>query len=632
MDVITIVTLVYGVGSAVITKCGEAKQCEVEAGRIAIRTQNILATLQSAVNTFKEDIGLCRNLLKLKEILEIAQDWVGRCSRRGSMKGRITANIRSGTTRAKLVDLETDLERLTKDLGLPMLAGIRIQLNNMEDQVRQQIATGNEDVVAAVRKEIANAMEVHSRTGPSIKEVIRTEMAKLYLDNSKCGEEERPSITEGTRMTSHSHRLGRVRFDQLEEQELLGQGSFGVVHAGRYCGKDVAIKKTREMVTSQEIINAFRQEVEIHFSLRHQNVVELIAFSLGENGRPPCMVMELMSESLYDFIGLKPNLNLNVALDVISDICKGLNFLHQHGIIHRDIKSLNVLLDGDLRAKLSDFGLADVTCDIASKTGSALHPKVGTTFWMAPEIHQNLPASFASDIFSLHVVMWEVLSEQKVGTGTPIGIAMLQNQGVASLSLRRSKVTGETGRRLQNLLNMCGAVKEVERPESGYIVDELRSICSHCSYMQVPHVPPGVHNNHAWENASPTVPINIIPEDTCVLPKAPTLQSPVLSSYVSEARPILEVGQVGVFELPPAIPLPGGEATGANLELPPAIPLPGGEATGANLEPKRTMSSSETRTAADKNLKDSRKKSVLFRLGSGIKDMMGPLHPGYTDP
>ncbi|CAM9417809.1 unnamed protein product, partial [Ectocarpus fasciculatus] len=90
--------------------------------------------------------------------------------------------------------------------------------------------------------------------------------------------------------------------------------------------------------------------------MRHENIVRVLAFDEGSPERPPCMIMERMEESLSSFLEVMTSPpSLVERLETIKDVSKGLSFLHQHRITHRDVKSSNVLFDQAGTAKLSDF-------------------------------------------------------------------------------------------------------------------------------------------------------------------------------------------------------------------------------------------------------------------------------------
>ncbi|CBN77264.1 Receptor-like PK/ Leucine Rich Repeat Protein Kinase-likely pseudogene [Ectocarpus siliculosus] len=275
--------------------------------------------------------------------------------------------------------------------------------------------------------------------------------------------------------------LKRVRFEGLVEAGHLGQGTFGEVLAGKYFGRAVAIKKARATVTAVQTLEGFRKEAEMHFVMRHDNIVELLAFSLGDALRPPCLVMERMQESLFGLLSQTLTIGFPAALGIVLDVCKALEFLHDYGMVHRNVKSPNVLLDSNGKAKLSDVNLAHISETMNANTGGGYHTKVGSRYWMAPEVYTHKIVSAPSDVFSLHVVMWEVVTNSHNWVGPPIGELLLRAPD-ARLSLDGSSSgPAPLMRRLQRLLYRCGSALSRERPTMKEITPEIAALCGHAS-------------------------------------------------------------------------------------------------------------------------------------------------------
>ena len=124
-----------------------------------------------------------------------------------------------------------------------------------------------------------------------------------------------------------------------------------------------------------------------------------------------CLVMELMPKgSLYSVLKGNPVLPLAVKYRIALDVICGLAQLHEAKIIHRDLKSMNVLLDDRFRAKISDFGLAKIKSEVSST--SAAKGAKGTWGWMAPELLENNPSppsTFSTDIYAYGMILWELI-------------------------------------------------------------------------------------------------------------------------------------------------------------------------------------------------------------------------------
>ncbi|XP_019178410.1 PREDICTED: putative serine/threonine-protein kinase-like protein CCR3 [Ipomoea nil] len=208
-------------------------------------------------------------------------------------------------------------------------------------------------------------------------------------------------------------------------ENKIGSGSFGTVYKGRLGnGCEVAIKRG-EIVSRKkkfrEKENAFRSEIMLLSRLHHRHLVELVGFCHEDEER--LLVYEFMSNgSLYDHLHNKANLEkgsekLNswkTRIKLALDAARGIEYLHNYAvppIIHRDIKSSNILLDENMTAKVSDFGLSLITADSEDSMSSG--KAVGTVGYIDPEYYVLNILTSKSDVYGLGVVLLELLSGKK---------------------------------------------------------------------------------------------------------------------------------------------------------------------------------------------------------------------------
>ncbi|XP_066523376.1 interleukin-1 receptor-associated kinase 4 [Hoplias malabaricus] len=192
----------------------------------------------------------------------------------------------------------------------------------------------------------------------------------------------------------------------------LGEGGFGTVFKGLLCSKPVAVKKLNleENMSPEDLTTQFKQEIQTLKRLKHVNLVNMVGYS--SDGQHPCLVYTYMSNgSLLDRLacleGSSP-LSWGVRCEIALGTAQGLEYLHQHNHIHRDVKSGNILLDESMVPKISDFGLTRASAK-RSCTTVITERIVGTTAYMAPEALRG-EITPKSDIFSFGVVLLEILS------------------------------------------------------------------------------------------------------------------------------------------------------------------------------------------------------------------------------
>ena len=200
---------------------------------------------------------------------------------------------------------------------------------------------------------------------------------------------------------------------QYEIRDLLGEGGIGQVHAAfdTVLQREVAMKSLRpELLSDANFADRFRAEATSLARLNHPNITTL--YSLIPDGKNLYMVMELVRGHTLDDILAKRNAPLDVreSLAIISQAADGLAYAHSMGVIHRDIKPSNLMVAENGVLKIMDFGIARVRgTQRLTRSGSI----VGTLAYMAPEQLRGEEGDEACDLYSLAIVLYEML------TGTP---------------------------------------------------------------------------------------------------------------------------------------------------------------------------------------------------------------------
>jgi serine/threonine protein kinase len=191
----------------------------------------------------------------------------------------------------------------------------------------------------------------------------------------------------------------------------IGAGGMGEVYLAQDSQLDrkVALKFLPQHLCQDEDCRArFTREAKAAAKLDHPNIVPV--YEVGEfQGRPYFAMAHIEGQSLRDLIK-DGRLGINEAIDLTMQILKGLHKAHESGVVHRDIKPGNIIIDNDGRARLVDFGLAMVTGeDKLTKTGSTL----GTVGYMSPEQIEGTKIDHRSDIFSVGVILYEMLTGRR---------------------------------------------------------------------------------------------------------------------------------------------------------------------------------------------------------------------------
>lgn len=204
-------------------------------------------------------------------------------------------------------------------------------------------------------------------------------------------------------------KIGDLLDDRYEITGMLGEGGMAIVYQARdiITDKDVAIKIIREETLKNPLnLTRFEREARAAASLKHQNIVQVS--NLGAFQNRPYMVTELVKgKTLRDALSLRGKFSFLEACDIMYQLCSAVYYAHQHGVIHRDIKPQNVFITADGLIKLGDFGIATFQNSSHVTRSDVV---VGSVHYMAPEISEGNPASPQSDIYSLGVTFFELVT------------------------------------------------------------------------------------------------------------------------------------------------------------------------------------------------------------------------------
>ncbi|XP_008811875.1 serine/threonine-protein kinase STY46-like isoform X3 [Phoenix dactylifera] len=282
------------------------------------------------------------------------------------------------------------------------------------------------------------------------------------LETAQTGEVSQPDHVQ---IPTDGTDVWEIDFKLLKFGNKVASGSYGDLYHGAYCSQDVAIKVLKPEHVNADMQREFAQEVYIMRKVRHKNVVQFI----GACSKPPnlCIVTEFMQGgSVYDFLHKQKGVfKLPALLRVAIDVSKGMNYLHQNNIIHRDLKAANLLMDEKEAVKVADFGVARVK----SQSG-VMTAETGTYRWMAPEVIEHKPYDHKADVFSFGILLWELLTGKlPYEYLTPLQAAV----GVVQKGLRPT-IPKHTNPKLAELLEKCWQQDPAQRPDFSEILEILQ--------------------------------------------------------------------------------------------------------------------------------------------------------------
>jgi len=217
--------------------------------------------------------------------------------------------------------------------------------------------------------------------------------------------------------------------DRYELGEILGFGGMSEVHLARdvRLHRDVAVKVLRaDLARDPSFYLRFRREAQNAAALNHPSIVAV--YDTGEAETPsgplPYIVMEYVDGvTLRDIVHADGPLPPRRAIEIIADACQALNFSHQNGIIHRDVKPANIMITSNNAVKVMDFGIARAIADSGNSVTQTA-AVIGTAQYLSPEQARGDSVDARSDVYSLGCVLYEILTGEPPFTGdSPVSVA-----------------------------------------------------------------------------------------------------------------------------------------------------------------------------------------------------------------
>ena len=263
----------------------------------------------------------------------------------------------------------------------------------------------------------------------------------------------------------------------------IGFGGSSEVFLGDYRGTQVAVKKLKTFSLKEENLKEFKREVSSLSIIRHPNLVLFMGAIAEQNNI--CIVTEYCDGgTLFSILHQRKEINISwqLRIRILLEIATGMNFLHTNNpqIIHRDLKSLNILLTNKIvnsnnltSIKISDFGLSKILSSLDKK--EIMTGNCGTCHWMAPEVIKNLNYSIKADVYSFGIIIWECCAREtpyKNLNQQQITYFVTVKKGRPDLNL----IPKDCPIGMKELMIKCWNDNENDRPNFGNIINELKKI------------------------------------------------------------------------------------------------------------------------------------------------------------
>ncbi|XP_047143743.1 uncharacterized protein LOC124817551 [Hydra vulgaris] len=330
-------------------------------------------------------------------------------------------------------------------------------------------------------EELCPQLNDYSGYDIKLQEIIQNLMDRIVIEKNLALESQ--ELIPINTLQSFANISGKdVAYEELELIKKIGSGGFGEVYLSKWKDAIVAVKKLRLQRISKNRLKDFTKEVTNYYTLNHPNVVKFLgACTVTPN---LCIIMEYMDMSLFE-AKIDIDFSEEERLKIISQVCKGLLYLHEKGIAHCDLKTQNILLRYNEKenvcvAKICDFGLSIIKHNTET-SGSSIEQyfkNIGTPRYSAPEVLRGeliaASAWFMCDIYSLSLIFFEIIYEEEPFNN--LSYAQLQKQVGENGLTPDIPSNVSVDQDISNLMKACWKFSPVQRPKINEIEKKVNHI------------------------------------------------------------------------------------------------------------------------------------------------------------
>ncbi|CAF3699535.1 unnamed protein product [Adineta steineri] len=386
----------------------QVKANENQCKRLADRIDAITSALKSLNNNNLERLELRTALLNFLTYIEQCLEFIKKFNDESTWYIKVFNNQ---NFKNKFEELNLQLSQTATDLNLSI--NLKEIFDSKMDESDQRI-----DLYTIQSKldEIASMMVQRSEEQFGRYKDIEQHICRRFNSFKHHLEQNINVAAHDSFKVRDEHAFVQIPYYDLMLEKMVGQGGFANVYLGKWLPQDhqVAIKIIRTQHLGDRVKEDFVSEVSTMYRIRYDHILNIFGACMEPENY--ALIVEYMSlGSLYDVLRQKQvHLTWSDRWSIALQMTKGINHLHTHSkpIIHRDIKSLNVLMgrgDKDFLVKIADFGLAKIRYEISRQ--SSHNSSVGTLPWKAPELLKMAKHTEASDVYALGIVLWELATE-----------------------------------------------------------------------------------------------------------------------------------------------------------------------------------------------------------------------------